>query len=224
MSGFDFGSLRDPDAPEPGASHREGVAMRARELQLRARRGRMLVSGLAIVAVAAAVVGIVATRSNPRPHVSVTGPSTTTATPPSNSTSLPAVGATSTTSTTTTPQVFPSNVVSASFVSSSRGWVVETDGRIDMATNAGIKRWSVVGHFPTRGPNTRIRFANASVGFGFSSPDIKALWETTDGGATWTRLHTPFLNVYDLAISRGVVYAVTFDQAATKFRDRKSVV
>jgi len=107
--------------------------------------------------------------------------------------------------------------VSASFVSSSRGWVVESNGRIEMATNTGIKRWSVVGHFPTPGPNTRIRFADASVGFGFT-PLANQLFRTTDSGATWTPLATPFSNIYDLEISRGVVYAVSFDQATTKFR------
>ena len=42
MSGFDFGALRDPDAPQSGPEQREGVEMRARELLTRARRGRML--------------------------------------------------------------------------------------------------------------------------------------------------------------------------------------
>jgi photosystem II stability/assembly factor-like uncharacterized protein len=85
MSGFDFGSLRDPDAPIPGARHREGVEMRARELRRSASRKRMLVSGLALVIVIAAVAGILATRPNPGPSIEVRHNSSTTVPAPSSS-------------------------------------------------------------------------------------------------------------------------------------------
>ena len=38
MSGFDFGSLRDPDAPRPDSRHRDAVEARAHELRAKTRR------------------------------------------------------------------------------------------------------------------------------------------------------------------------------------------
>jgi photosystem II stability/assembly factor-like uncharacterized protein len=86
MSGFDFGTLRDPDAPQPDSHHRDAVEARAHELRAKTRRNRTLLSGLALVVVIAAVAGIVATRPNPDPSIEVTNPSSTTTAPtPSSS-------------------------------------------------------------------------------------------------------------------------------------------
>jgi photosystem II stability/assembly factor-like uncharacterized protein len=80
VSGFDFGALRDPDAPQPDSHHRDGVEARAHEIRAKARRNRAIVSALALAVVVAAVAGIVATR--PAKHqVIVTDPSSTTAAP-----------------------------------------------------------------------------------------------------------------------------------------------
>ena len=76
MSGFDFGSLRDPDAPQPDSHHRDRVEARAHELRAKTRRNRAVLSGLAVVVVVAAVAGIVATRPD-RHQVIVTDPSST---------------------------------------------------------------------------------------------------------------------------------------------------
>ena len=47
-----------------------------------------------------------------------------------------------------------------------------------------------------------------SDGFAFDRGRRRALLITHDGGATWIDLDTPFANVYDLAILRGMVYVV----------------
>jgi hypothetical protein len=83
MSGFDFGALRDPDAPQPDSRHRDGVEARAHELRAKARRNRAIVSALALAVVVAAVGGIVATRPD-EDQVIVRNPSSTTAPPPSS--------------------------------------------------------------------------------------------------------------------------------------------
>jgi photosystem II stability/assembly factor-like uncharacterized protein len=80
VSGFDFGALRDPDAPQPDSHHRDGVEARAHELRSKARRNRTIVSALALAVVAAAVTGIVATRPD-KHQVIVTDPSSTTTAP-----------------------------------------------------------------------------------------------------------------------------------------------
>src|SRR5438128_12416958 len=99
MSGFDFGSLRDPEAPIPGARHREGVEMRARELATRARRGRLLATAFVLVLVGAAVgvVGVVAATRDNNPEISITNHGTSTTVAPTSSTKPGAV-ATSTSS------------------------------------------------------------------------------------------------------------------------------
>jgi len=218
MSGFDFGSLRDPDAPEPDSHHREGVEMRARELMTRARRWRMLASGLAFVAVAATVVGVVATRESSPPKISVTNHSSTTVAPTST-TSTPTTkpGVVATTTTTTTPRVPLHSAVSATFVSTSRGWALDKNGNV-LGTTDGGRSWHSVGSLGRS--DMTIRFADATHGFAFPSQDTNTPTNlvTVDGGATWKALNAPFSGrAYDLAISNGTVYAVAFDSNA-KFR------
>jgi len=215
MSGFDFGSLRDPDAPEPDSHHREGVEMRARELMTRARRWRMLASGLAFVAVAATVVGVVATRESSPPKISVTNHSSTTVAPTST-TSTPTTkpGVVATTTTTTTPRVPLHSVVSATFVSTSRGWALDKNGNV-LGTTDGGRSWHSVGSLGRS--DMTIRFGDASHGFAFPSQDTNTPTNlvTVDGGATWKALNAPFSGrAYDLAISKGTVYAVAFDSNA----------
>ena len=217
MSGFDFGGLRDPDAPQPDSHHREGVEMRAHELLTRARRWRMLASGLAFVAVAAAVVGVVATRESSPPKLSVTNHSTTTVAPTSStSTSTnPGVVASSTTSTSVpTPTNAPA--VSASFVSPQHGWVLQRGGAVAESTDGGLSWKSIanVGSLAYNESTPRIRFADAKRGFVHDNHD---LFSTDDGGAHWQKVGSPFGRVVDLAISRGVVYLVAYDANANIF-------
>jgi hypothetical protein len=85
VSGFDFGALRDPDAPQPDSHHRDGVEARAHELRSKSRRNRTMLSGLAAVVVVAVVAGIVATRPDSGRKLTVTTPSSTTAPTPASS-------------------------------------------------------------------------------------------------------------------------------------------
>lgn len=120
---------------------------------------------------------------------------------------------TSTTTTTTTPAVAPANAVSASFVSADHGWLVESNGDVVETTDAGAT-WHASGSLGRSGSSMKIRFADATHGFAFQTQDTNqpATLATDDGGATWTTLSTPWSGrVYDLAISHGTVYAVTFD-------------
>ena len=127
---------------------------------------------------------------------------------------------TSTTSTTTTtPAVAPPNAASATFVSSQHGWIVERDGTVAETTDGGTT-WRQVGSLGRAVANVKIRFADTNRGFAVPTDlaDQATTLTTDDGGATWTALAVPFSGrVYDLAISRGTVYAVAFD-ANAKFR------
>ena len=109
MSGFDFGSLRDPDAPQPDSRHRDGVEMRAHQLRAKARRNRTIVSALALLLVVGVVTGIVATRPDSGPSIQVTNPSSTTTVPaPSSSVGARFVPPTTTKNgITTLPVTFP---------------------------------------------------------------------------------------------------------------------
>jgi photosystem II stability/assembly factor-like uncharacterized protein len=224
MNGFDFDGLRDPNAPHPGARQREGVAMRAKELQAGARRKWAIASVVAVVVIAAGVVGIVAATHKNNPEVTVTN--TTTTTPKTTTTSttthrpggVPLTSA-ATTAPSSTVAHTPTGAVSASFVSAAHGWVLEKDGTVAETTDGGSS-WHRVGSLGSASDG-KIRFADATHGFAFSGSESNpaSSMATTDGGATWAPLAAPFSGtVYDLAISRGTVYAVTFDQAATKFR------
>jgi photosystem II stability/assembly factor-like uncharacterized protein len=142
--------------------------------------------------------------------------------------STPASAAASSTSSTTAPALTPgSSPVSASFVSPSRGWVLErgpgscaADGaecRFALAETAdGGASWRVVQTFsapigPTR---ARIRFATATDGFLFGED---ALLVTRDGGASWERVHAPFDGVQDLAVAGATVYVVGYRKGAQPF-------
>jgi photosystem II stability/assembly factor-like uncharacterized protein len=216
MNGFDFDSLRDPYAPQPGPEQREGVEVRAQELRAIARRKSTLFSALAvIVVVVAAGAAFAATRSD-KHQVVVTNTTTTkapiTSTSKPTSTTKPAIAPlTSTPTTTTTPAVAPPNAESASFVSTQHGWILEHDGTVAVTTDGG-HTWRPVGSLGRS--DVTIRFADATHGFAFQTQDTNqpATLATDDGGATWKTLSTPWSGrVYDLAISHGTAYAVAFD-------------
>ena len=118
-----------------------------------------------------------------------------------------------TTTTTTTPAVAPTNAASASFVSPKHGWLVEHDGTVVETTDGGLT-WRPVGSLGVGVANVKLRFADANRGFSVPTDlaDQSITRTTDDGGATWSALSVPFSGrIYDLAISRGTVYAVAFD-------------
>jgi photosystem II stability/assembly factor-like uncharacterized protein len=103
-------------------------------------------------------------------------------------------------------------------VSADHGWVLEKNGAIAETTDAGAT-WHRIGSVGST-TEGKIRFADATRGFAFSGSESNQTPAVTtdDGGATWTALNAPFAGVvYDVAISHGTVYAVTFDSHA-KFR------
>jgi len=111
------------------------------------------------------------------------------------------------TATTIAPVVARSaRAVSASFVSATHGWALAAGGRIDETTDGG-HRWHRAGTVPVHGENQIIRFLSAADGFAFARL-TGPLLITHDAGATWTTTPTPFKSVSDLAIARGMVYAV----------------
>ena len=61
--------------------------------------------------------------------------------------------------------------------------------------------------WPAPPDSPRIRYIGASDGFAFT-PGQGPLRITHDAGATWINVDTPFVNVYDLAILRGMIYVV----------------
>jgi len=109
-------------------------------------------------------------------------------------------------STTIAPATSSSRAVSASFVSASHGWALAAGGRIDETADGG-HRWHRVGTVPSHGENQIIRFLSDADGFAFARL-AGPLLVTHDAGATWTTTPTPFKSVSDLAIARGMVYAV----------------
>jgi hypothetical protein len=82
VSGFDFGALRDPVAPEPGPRERNGVDARARQLRARRLRNRVALSTGAVVVIAAIVLGAVGIRQDRGPEIAVPGSTSTTVTTP----------------------------------------------------------------------------------------------------------------------------------------------
>ena len=117
-----------------------------------------------------------------------------------------------TTTTTTTVPAGPPSAVSASFVSATHGWVLQRNGDVAETTDGGHS-WNRVGSVGSTSEG-KIRFADATHGFAFSGSESNpaSSMATADGGRTWAPLQAPFTGtVYDLAISRGTVYAVTFD-------------
>ena len=188
---IDFDSLRDPDAPIPGDRQRAGVNQRARQLRARSRMNRLALSSVSVVAVVAVVFGIIASQRDNGPHVIVEGGGT--------STTLPAP----TTTTPTTASAY--KALSATFVSPAHGWAL-TKGPVEETTDGG-RTWQRVGSVGGRFDGL-IRFADATHGFAFTKSQLIA---TTDAGRSWTVVATPFSDVYDLAVARGVVYVVSFE-------------
>jgi hypothetical protein len=129
---------------------------------------------------------------------------------------IPPAGSTPTSATVPTTTIAAprttSPAVSASFVSPDQGWVLEQNGNVGATTDGGAS-WQVVGSIGHTAPSWKLRFANTYRGFAFpgDESDPSPLLTTDDGGATWSALPTPFISrVYDLAIARGIVYAVGF--------------
>jgi photosystem II stability/assembly factor-like uncharacterized protein len=137
------------------------------------------------------------------------------------SSSRPLTSSTSSTTTTTTapPAVSPTNAASASFVSPEHGWILEHDGTVTETTDGG-HTWRPVGSLGLAVATVKLRFADANRGFAIPTDNVDSTALTTDdGGATWTTLDLPFPGrIYDLAISRGIVYVAAFDQSNAKFR------
>ena len=82
----------------------------------------------------------------------------------------------------------------------------EANGDVLRTTDGGAT-WHAVGSLGAAGSDAKMRFADSSRGFAYNT---RGLFGTTDGGAHWKKLQTPFSVVADLEISRGVVYAVTW--------------
>ncbi|MDQ1481735.1 MAG: hypothetical protein QOI44_2596, partial [Actinomycetota bacterium] len=117
----------------------------------------------------------------------------------------------STTTSTTTPPPTNTPAVSASFVSATHGWVLQRGSAAAETTDRGSS-WKTVGSVGPLSDDSsspRIRFADAKRGFVYDDRDLFA---TDDGGAHWRKLDTLFGRVTDLAISRGVVYLVAYDE------------
>jgi photosystem II stability/assembly factor-like uncharacterized protein len=171
----------------------------------------------ACAAVAIAAVALMGCGSSSKTaETTTTGGTTATSAPTtastSSATSTPSVAAT----TTTDPYPWKGEpVMSATFVSAQRGWALEANGRSDPTFDGG-KSWGSTGAVDLRqAPPTRLRFADATHGFIYNRD---AVYASTDGGASYPRLSTPFSNVYDLEISRGVVYVVAFESGDAHFR------
>jgi len=99
--------------------------------------------------------------------------------------------------------------VSATFVSANHGYALAADGHIDQTTDGG-HTWHRTGSVPS--PQSTIRFIDGADGFAFTAKR-GPLYITHDSGATWTVTPTPFDNVYDLAIARGVIDVAAFQQS-----------
>ncbi len=124
-----------------------------------------------------------------------------------------ATPATSTTTTTTTPAATSARAISASFVSRTHGWVLLQSGAIGETTDGG-RSWKTIASVGAADPlenyvTPQIRFADATRGFVHTDRNF---FTTGDGGAHWQRLDAPFGSVTDLAISRGIVYLVAYDE------------
>jgi photosystem II stability/assembly factor-like uncharacterized protein len=120
---------------------------------------------------------------------------------------------TTTTTSTSTPPVSPANAVSASFVSTDHGWLVESNGDV-LETNDAGATWRAVGSLGHSVANMELRFADANRGFAVPTDlaDQATTLTTDDGGVTWKPLEPPSPGrIYDLAISQGVVYLVAYD-------------
>jgi photosystem II stability/assembly factor-like uncharacterized protein len=190
MSDFDFDGLRDPSPPSAGATRRAAVDARARSLRARSRMNRLALSSVSVVAVVALVVGTAASKRDDRaPDLIVGGGSTTT---------------------TTTAPVAPKSgkAYSASWVSASHGWVLETDGTIAATTDGGTT-WARVGSLGGEHAD-KIRFADDTFGFAFKTATA-GLFVTHDAGSTWTTPTTPFTDIFDLAVWNGIVYVASYD-------------
>ena len=112
----------------------------------------------------------------------------------------------------------------ATFVSPDRGWALVQgvcSGAVCklevVRTLDGGRTWTQIGETdPIPTAAARVRFADESHGFvfaPFASP-VTPLLATDDGGAHWKPMDTPFSNISDLAVSRGVVYVVGVPRVA----------
>jgi photosystem II stability/assembly factor-like uncharacterized protein len=195
--------------PDPGRSLHDLIEASLRPVDVdaivatrRSRRARRRAAlGLLLVALVVGAATAVALRPrSPRTtHVEA-------AAPPSR-----AVPTSVRPSTRVTAEMF--KAVSASFVSSERGWLLETAGRRFrvLRTNDGGATWKVVsatdGAIASRDTSPRIRFADESLGFVYGGDEIFA---TRDGGGYWTRLATPFASIQALEVARGTVDVIAW--------------
>src|SRR5580698_853853 len=123
------------------------------------------------------------------------------------------------------PVVAPLTVLSVSFVTASRGWLLATPCAdqpptcrtvVVRETADGGRSW-----FPVSAPSAppadmyqssqpagavgTILFTSGGRGWAFGP----ALWQTTDGGATWRRVNGPGGQVEDVMVDAGRVLALT---------------
>lgn len=176
-------------------------------------------AAVAVVATAGAVVGVAASRHDDRTLIE---------TRPSSSVPAAATTSTTVTSPTTAPTTTEPPVshgaagppVSATWVSAQHGWVLHrgactTSGRCryDVSeTVDGGTTWRVAGSLPSGlDESARLRFADGSHGYAY---DRASLFATTDGGAHWSRVTTPFDGVQALETARSTVYVVGFTSRA----------
>ena len=145
-----------------------------------------------------------------------TTPTTTTtasaksSTAPHSSTTVKGAGTSTTsgphTTATAAPHTSSAPAESASLVSPNQGFALLRSGQVDATTDGG-HHWHRVGNIGKSGDAAILRFIGPSDGFAFTRMNGPLLI-THDGGATWSQTPTPFATVADLAILRGMIYAV----------------
>lgn len=221
-------------------------------IKRRARRRKLQRAALTISAAAAvAVIAVLVPREltlqikpetgNPAAHSQGPQPLRSHAPTPKASTARPTVSPSTPTSNAMVPANFA--VSSVTFVSADSAWVIGQAGTpghcstryctsIAHTSDAG-QHWSGV-PAPVTGPPdgsagiSRIRFLNSEIGWAFG-PE---LWETHDGGQTWSQVSTGGHRVIDLETVADRAYAVfancggtdpAFDAGCTSFTLKRTV-
>ena len=98
-------------------------------------------------------------------------------------------------------QPLPLTPLDVDFVDPDTGFVLDEDGRLARTEDGGTS-WHVIHEFDE--PITRIDFVSASVGWAMARDGI---WSTTDSGASWTKVHTPFSPGFVDLVDEGVAWA-----------------
>ncbi|HEU5002413.1 MAG TPA: hypothetical protein VFW71_06505 [Actinomycetota bacterium] len=186
----------------------------SRGTRLRRRRLTAAASTVALVLVAASVVGYQALQPAPKVKLHVVGPPSTAPVTPSPALSptamaspqagLPVVGVTGLA------------IEDQSWVSDAEGWLLGTATctgspcTVILHTGDGGQTWDRASA-PDGGSVAHVRFASLQIGYAYGSSDgaTSPLYMTTDGATTWEQ-QSGAGNVEDLDVSQGTVVAITY--------------